>query len=190
MLLRSPGRSRPLTYPRSGSRRSACPTAVVSFATYSSNRSIAACGGRPIPPRCPHDSSRQFIDTVVLGACCGKEMPSVLASLRADGIKDEKGDRQGIAAVMSCVCEQDVPSVHAGAKLSVAAVPAGLAARRASGSVHPGSGEGAGPHQDLCSLREGVARVPAAPPADDGSAAAVRILRWGTIIAKDRAQDA
>jgi hypothetical protein len=25
-----------------------------------------------------------------LGACCGKGMPSVLASLGADGIKDEK----------------------------------------------------------------------------------------------------
>jgi hypothetical protein len=39
-------------------------------------------------------------------------MRSVLASLRADGIKDEKGDRQGISAVISWAGEQDVPSIH------------------------------------------------------------------------------
>jgi len=37
----------------------------------------------------------------MLGACCGKGMRSVLASLRADRMRSEIGDRQEISAVIS-----------------------------------------------------------------------------------------
>jgi hypothetical protein len=51
-------------------------------------------------------------------------------------------DRQRIAAVIFCVCEQDVSTVHPGAVPVAAAVTDGLATRGSLGAFHHGPGQG------------------------------------------------
>jgi hypothetical protein len=86
--------------------------------------------------------------------------------------------------------EQDIPAVHAWSGLSAVALTAGLAAGGPSGALHHGRGEEARSGDAVPAIRRRSAWVPAVPPADDGGAAALRVLRGRAVVAEDRKEDA